>query len=211
MSRAGILAAALLLATLGCAAAETEPELATPQAGVTGGAAQTELPAAGYGRLRQDDFTVSFRSGPLLLKVTPLTEAVIRMAAPDTYERLHALAESRREDAVRASGLGQPELMLVSLFSYERDATFEPSDLQIVQRGRLLRPVAILPLTPGWGGARLGQQETQLGLYAFEPDVDFRQVFTVRYGMEQSDAWARVIPRLEQERQRVQARTGGSN
>jgi hypothetical protein len=185
----------------GCAAGEPGDAGPRPGAG-----AELELVPAGYGTLRQDDFTVSFRSGPLLLKVTPLNEAIIRLAAPDTYERLHALAESRRLEAARASGRERPELMLVSLFSYEPAVTFEPSDLQVSQRGRVLRPAAILPVTSGWGRQRLEQQETQLAIYAFEPDIELRQTFAVHYGTERSEAWSRIVMRLDQERQRVLGR-----
>jgi hypothetical protein len=208
MTRTIAVAAALAMAAA-CAGGELNGPLPGPTPQQEPAAADAELIPAGHGTLRQDDFTVSFRSGSLLLKVTPLNESIVRLAAPDTYERLRALAGSRLPDATRASGLERPELMLVSVFSYESDASYEPSDLQIAQRGRLLRPAAILPVTPGWGGSRLQQQETQVAIYVFEPDIDFRQAFTVRYKMEQSDMWGRIVSRLEQERQRVLGRAGG--
>ena len=49
------------------------------------------LVPAGYGTLIQDHFTLTLESGPLRVKVTPLAESVIRLAAPDTYERLAGL------------------------------------------------------------------------------------------------------------------------
>ena len=38
----------------------------------------------GLGTLKQDEFTLGIRVGALLVKVTPLNERVIRLAAPDT-------------------------------------------------------------------------------------------------------------------------------
>ena len=61
-------------------------------------------------------------------------------------------------------------------------------------------------MTPGWGQQRLGQQETQLAIYAFDPDCDLTQPLTVRYGMTQSDAWTGIIQALDVERAKVMAR-----
>ncbi len=168
----------------------------------------SEIPA-GHGTLRQDEFTVSLRDGPLQIKVTPLAEAVIRLAAPDTYERLRALAESRRAQAASATtGSTAPSLFLVSFFSTQPDVPFEPDDLQLVYQGRLLRPSAVLALTPTWGTQRLLQRETQTALYVFDEPLDLDLPFTVRYGFQSSDAWSQILTRLRVERAKVRARTG---
>jgi hypothetical protein len=159
----------------------------------------------GYGTLRQEEVTVSLRAGPLLIKVTPLDESVIRLLAPDTYQRLRSLAEAQRAGAAQAAT--SPTQFLVSFFSYEPDVAFESEDVQLSHLGRLLRPVAILPVTTGFGSQRLQQQETQLAVYVFDHAIDHDQPITVRYGFEHSDAWSQIIPRLEIERARVRART----
>ncbi|HET9985539.1 MAG TPA: hypothetical protein VFQ38_18200 [Longimicrobiales bacterium] len=180
---------------------------AAPPSPVQQGAGSLVPP--GYGTLKQDQITVALRSGPqLLIKVTPLDESVIRLAAPDTYNRLHALAESRRGAAERQAGAGA-QLFLVSFFSYQPDVPFQPEDLQLVQQGRNLRPAAILALTPDWGRQRLGQQETQQAVYAFDSALNLNQPLTVRYGMEQSDDWSAILPVLEIERGKVEARAKG--
>ncbi|MBX6364329.1 MAG: hypothetical protein IRZ00_10715 [Gemmatimonadetes bacterium] len=198
------------------AAASPEARASAPaarartEATPSGGTQQPAGPVPpGYGTLKQDQITVALRSGPqLLIKVTPLDESVIRLAAPDTYNRLHALAESRRAAAERAAGSGA-KLFLVSFFSYQPDVPFQPEDLQLSQQGRLLRPAAVLALTPNLGRQRLGQQETQQAVYAFDPAVDLNQPLTVRYGMEQSDDWSTILPVLEAERAKVEARAKG--
>lgn len=168
--------------------------------------ADRALVPPGHGTLRQDDFTVTLRADALLIKVTPLTEEVIRLAAPDTYGRLHALAESRREEAASAAGTDSPELFLVSFFSYQPDVPFQPEDLQLVHQGRLLQARTILPLAPGWGRQRLQQQETQAAVYAFDGRIDFLQPIAVRYGLQENMGWAQIIPRLEVERAKVRSR-----
>jgi len=168
---------------------------------------QEPLIPAGYGTLKQDEFTMSFRSGPLLIKVTPLTENVIRTAAPDTYNRLHALANSRREEALNAGGPSATELFLVSFFSYQPDVTFTPENLQLVNQGRQLRPVTVIPISSGWSRQRMQQQETQSALYVFESPIDYQQTITAAYGMDQNNAWSGIIPRLQVERSRILARS----
>lgn len=160
---------------------------------------------AGFGTLRQDEITVSIRSGAVLVKATPLDEAVIRLLAPDTYDRLSALRQSRSEEA-GSMVMREPELFLVSFFSYQPDVTFQPEDLQVVYQSRLLRASAIIPLTTGWGRQRLDQQETQTAIYTFDAEIDFAQVLTVRYGAQQSDEWRQILVRLENERGRIRSR-----
>ena len=192
-----------------CACAAVPPSTAADGAPAqpTPGAvnAADTLVAPGYGTLRQDEVTVSLRSGAVLVKVTPLDEAVIRLLAPDTYDRLSSLRNSRSEEASRMT-MGEPELFLVSFFSYEPDASFQPEDLQLVYQSRLLRPALVIPVTTGWGRQRLDQQETQTAIYGFDAEIDFRQALTVRYGTQQSDEWRQILVRLENERGRIRSR-----
>ncbi|MCH6555966.1 MAG: hypothetical protein IH797_05085, partial [Chloroflexi bacterium] len=86
------------------------------------------LVPSGYGTLFQDQFTLALEKDGLLVKVTPLDERVILLAAPDTYSRLHRLAESNRtalEADARASNVS---LFLVSFFSRQPNLTYEPED-----------------------------------------------------------------------------------
>jgi hypothetical protein len=200
------------LATLALAGlvAACAPALESAGDGVAGGEpadgmSHRPMVPAGYGTLRQDDATVSIRSGAVLVKVTPLDEATIRLLAPDTYTRLNALRESRWEEAERRV-MRTPELFLVSFFSHEADVPFQPEDVQLLHQARLLRPVVILPVSSGWGRQRLAQQETQMAVYVFEGPVEYDQSMTVRYGTAESDEWRQIVTRLEAERARVLGR-----
>ena len=135
---------------------------ASAQSGVPSQDQQKATLPAGFGTLKQDEFTIQLRSGSqLLIKVTPLNENVIRTAAPDTYQRLHNIAESRRPEAARVAGAsGDLELFQVSFFSYEPDVVFQPENLQITHQGRQMRPAAIVALTPGWGASALPSRKT---------------------------------------------------
>ncbi len=199
----------LTLTALGCASSPSSAHAQTPPDRERQADQASALVPAGYGTLRQDELTVSLRNGPLLIKVTPLDEGVIRLLAPDTYNRLHALAESRRAEAATQAAVEAPELFLVSFFSYQPDVAFQPEDLQLNFQGRILRAAAMLPVTDGFGRQRLQQQENQSSIYVFAQRLDYAQPFVVRYGFQQSDEWLRILPKLELERGKVRARVRG--
>jgi hypothetical protein len=207
-AEAGRLLLVLLIAGaagVSCASAPADAVAQTPPP-----ADQTALLVPpGYGQLRQDEITVSLRNGPLLIKVTPLDEGVIRLLAPDRYDALHRLVESRRAEAATQAAVDAPELFLVSFFSYEPDIVFQPEDLQLTYQGKILRAAAMLPMTTGFGRQRLQQQENQSAIYAFAERIDYGQPFVVRYGFQQSDEWLRILPKLEVERGKVRARAKG--
>jgi hypothetical protein len=172
-----------------------------------------ELPPPGYGTLRQDDFTVPLSSGAVHIKVTPLDESVIVLAAPDTYQRLHGMVASRaeriRQMAERAGTRGDPKVFLVSFFTYGQQAQFDPTALQLLSQGILYFQQGILPLTPEWGREQLKQQETQSALYLFDPAIDLNVVFELEYSGARSFAWAQIIRTLQAERGRVMSRVKG--
>jgi hypothetical protein len=201
----------LLLAssTLGCAsgapanpsAPGTEPE---PQAG------ESLLVPPGYGTLLQDQISLGLQSGDLLIKITPLDEGIIRLTAPDTYERLRGLAQVHGPRAARTTMGVQATLFLVSLFSYQPDVTYEPEDLLLVNRGLRLRPQGIAPITPSWGTQRLGQQETRMAVYAFDGGIEWEADLVPEYLHLRNEEWQdRVFPLIQAERAKVRARAGG--
>ena len=186
------------------AAAKTE---ASARAGNAAG--PPDLPPAGLGTLHQDELTVALRSGELLIKVAPLDEAVIRLAAPDAYERLHAAADRYASSPEAISATERPGLVLVSVFSYSAGGAYEPEDLRLEVRGRLLHPQAILPLSAAWGTQQLVQRESRSAVYVFEGPIDWMAPpLAVSYGAARSDDWQRILPRLQAELARVRARAG---
>lgn len=168
------------------------------------------LPPPGFGTLRQDAFTVALESQRVLVKLTPLNEAVIRLAAPDTYQRLHGLGVAHsnwtREQAERAGLRQDPQVFLVSFFTRNFQAAYSPRDVQVLSQGILYRPLGILPLTPEWGREQLKQEETQSALYLFDPAIDLSVLFEVEYAGVRAFDWAGITRTLEAERGRVLSR-----
>jgi hypothetical protein len=204
MMRLAVLALLASAACAGGAAPNQQPPLtATSDTARTSN--QSDLVPPRHGTLRQEEVTLSIRSGPLLVKVTPLDETVIRLLAPDTYDRLHALAQAQRPARVST----HRALFLVSFFSYEPNITFTPEDLQIVHQGRILRAAAVQPVTSRFGRQQLQQQETQSAVYAFEEAFNYDLSIIVRYRLDEAGDWLAIQQRLERERSRVRARTRG--
>jgi len=201
----------LLSASLlpGCSSG-TLPGVSAPNPGEGPQEAQTLLVPPGYGTLLQDQISLRLQSGDLLIKVTPLDEGIIRLTAPDTYERLRGLAGIHGPRAAPTALASQSSLFLVSLFSYEPDVTYEPEDLLLVNRGLRLRPQGIAPITPSWGTQRLGQQETRMAIYAFEGGIEWEADLVAEYQQLRNEVWRdQVLPLLEAERAKVRSRAGG--
>lgn len=197
------------LVVVGCAAGPGAEET-TPRSNPTATSRQGQavLPPAGFGTLRQDDVTVPLRQGALLIKTTPLDEGVIRMTAPDTYQRLSGLAATNRAALEQRAFTSDLSFFLVSFFSYDANITFVPEDLLLMSQGLRYRPLAIQPVTPGFDRRRLNQQETQMAVYAFDTGIDLEVDLVVQYQATESAAWDVIIPEIQAERSKVIARSG---
>lgn len=193
----------LLPATLlgGCAGAGAPGSMGAAPSGGTAApdTASGERAVLVSGTLRQDDVTLTLRQGSLQVKVTPLADEVVRLTAPDTRDRLRALARTHAGDPSTA-------LFLVSFFSPEAGVAFRERELSLLISGLRERPTDIRPVTPAWGNQRLGAMETQVAVYAFRVTVDYDQPWSLEYDGVVNDEWRRVIPLLQRERGRVGGR-----
>lgn len=194
-----MLAAVVLLTA---AAAAPGPSAAQQEA--------TELPPEGYGTLKQEDIAVKFETPTLLIRILPLDERVLRLLAPDTYEGLRGLKDmmAPRVDSVsRRLAIRDPSLFVVTFFAREAQSEFDPDDVTITSRNRFFRPLAILPLTPGWSEQRLSQRRTATAVYVFEPGIFVLEPMQVSYAGLISREWDEGrLQTLDQERSAVIAR-----
>lgn len=169
---------------------------------------QDTLPA-GYGTLRRDEVFVRFTTGTVEVQVLPLEEQVIRLLAPDTYRSLTQLIQSRADDITAAAARGATDkriLVMVTFLGLVPQARFNPEDLSITSRGRLFRPLGIVPLSPTWSSYQLEARQQAAAIYLFEPGISLREALTISYQGLSSEAWTRSLRLLDQERQRVRAR-----
>ncbi len=163
----------------------------------------------GYGSLRRDDIVARFSTGTLEIQVLPLDEQVIRLLAPDTYRSLAQLVRSRAADLAAAAARGStpsPTLVMVTFLGVVPGARFNPEELNITSRGRLFRPIGMVPLSPSWSSNQLDARQQAAAIYLFEPGISVREELTVSYQGLSSGAWTRSLRLLDQERARVRAR-----
>ena len=171
--------------------------------------AQDTLPA-GFGTLKRDDIVVRFATDQLEIQVLPLAEYVIRLLAPDTYRSLQQLLKTKGREisgAAQRAGVERPTLVMVTFFGLLPQARFSPEDVNVTSRGRLFRPVGIVPLSPRWGSYQLEAHEQAVAIYLFEDGISFREGMTVSYQGLANDSWTGVLPTLDRERARVMARS----
>jgi len=170
--------------------------------------AQDTIPP-GYGTLRRDDIVVPLSTGTIGIQLLPLEEQMIRLLAPDTYRSLHQLLSSRAAEIAEAAqrgGTEHPTLVMVTFLGIVPEARFNPEEVNITSRGRLFRPIGIVPLSPTWSSFQLNARQQAAAIYLFEPGISVREELTVSYQGLSSDAWSRSIRLLDQERARVKAR-----
>lgn len=163
----------------------------------------------GYGTLKRDDIVVRFATGTIEIQFLPLDEQVIRLLATDTYQSLSQLIRSRQTDitaAAERAGVRDPTLVLVTFYGLVPEARFNPEDVNVTSRGRLFRPVGIVPLSPTWGSYQLEARQQAVAIYLFERGITFRESLAVSYQGRSNEAWVRALRLLDQERSRVRAR-----
>ncbi|HXE58872.1 MAG TPA: hypothetical protein VNK43_12795 [Gemmatimonadales bacterium] len=168
-----------------------------------------ELPPAGFGTLNQDELAMVLRTEELEIRVLPLDERVLRLLARDAYASLSGVVRARRAaiDSVAGRfGLSTPGLVHVSFFARFRDARFDAQDLQLTIRNRLLRPVGIIPLSPGFGAQQLGLRQRASAIYVFEQEIPVYERFEVTYGVRATQDWGDKLSLIERERARVAGR-----
>jgi len=170
--------------------------------------AQDTVPP-GHGTLKRDDIVVRFATGTVEIQCLPLDEQVIRLLATDTYQSLTQLIKARADDIAAAAdraGVDHPTLVLVTFYGLVPQARFNPEDLNISSRGRLFRPVGIVPLSPTWGSYQLDARQQAVAIYLFADGITFRESLSISYQGLTNESWGRALRLLDQERSRVRAR-----
>ena len=203
---------ALILIALGgtaaCAHAQNPPPAAPPaDSAVTDSIRQDSTRPRIYGRLSQNDIAIRMRGTDLELRFLPLDPRLISLLAPDAATALQRLVAANRpaiDSAGRDAGISEPGLALVNFFGVQDGVRFDPQLLTLSVRGRLLRPLAIVPLSPKWGSGQLDARESVMAIYLYQELLPVWDPCEVSYGAMTSSDWDRRLPTLDRERQRLQ-------
>lgn len=170
-----------------------------------------ELPPPGYGSLKQDNVSLRLSGSDVELRFLPLDERLIRLLAPDAYQSLHGLVESRRvaiDSAAREAGLTRPGLALITFFALRSAARYDPDLVNLGYRSQVLRPEGIVPYSGNFTSRQLDVRQQAIAIYLFEEPLPVFEKFLVTYGPSQSEWGDEILRRIGIERVRVQSRAG---
>jgi hypothetical protein len=166
------------------------------------------LPPAGFGTLKQEDVSIEIDLPNLVLRIMPLAEPVIRLLSPDAYASLHRLLEIRApaiDSVARRRGIGHPTAFMVTFFALQDRVPFSPDEVTVTSRNQMFRPIAALPLTPGWSSGLLTLRSTQSAVYVLE-QIPVLEPLQISYGGVTNGQWEATLRTLDQERAQVVAR-----
>jgi hypothetical protein len=109
-------------------------------------------------------------------------------------------------DQAQRGGTQNPALVMVTFFGMVSQARFVPEDINLTSRGRLFRPVGIVPLSPQWAGQQLDAREQVTAIYLFDSGIAWGEPLTASYEGMNNDSWSKAIQKLNTERARVMSR-----
>jgi hypothetical protein len=169
-----------------------------------------ELPPTGLGSLKQDNLNLRLVSADVEVRFLPLDERLTRLMAPDAYQSLHGLVESRRgqvDSIARANGISSPGIVLVSFFGLRNGAQFDPLNVIMSYRSQLRRPAALIAQTGNFTGRQLDVRQSAAGLLIYDEPVPVYERYDVQYGPAIATWGDEIQRRIERERSRVQSRS----
>jgi hypothetical protein len=169
-----------------------------------------ELPPTGLGSLKQDNVNMRLVSSDVEVRFLPLDERLIRLLAPDAYQSLHGLVESKRgtiDSIARANGISSPGIVLVSFFGLRNGTQFDPLNLILSYRSQLRRPAALIAQTGNFTSRQLDVRQSAQGLLIYDEPVPVYERFEVQYNSSIGTWGDEVMRRIERERSRVQSRS----
>jgi hypothetical protein len=196
------------LALAGCACSSGAARVEA-QPAATPVAQDPALPPPGFGTLRQDQVGIRLQSTTLSIRVLPLDERVTRLLAPDAYQSLREMKQSRADaigQAARTAGFDSVTAFMVTFFAQQPQARFTPDLLNIASQNVTYRPIGVVPITPRFSEGVIEQRQQQAAIYLFDPSIPIGRPFTVTYETLISNAWSDVLHTLNAERARVLAR-----
>jgi len=191
---AALVACALSAGPLAAQTPVISPDVATPP---------------GFGTLRQDDIQMTLRLATIEIRFMPLDPRSGNLLSPDAYNSFKKLLLDNRvriDSLARARGISQPGIVFVSFFGVAPGAFYDAEALAITVRNRLLRPLGIVPYSPGFMEQRLDPREMRSAFYLYEEAIPVLEPFSLVYQNQYTAEWLGKLSRINGERQRVALR-----
>jgi hypothetical protein len=189
----------LALAALGAAPAAAQSPLLTPE---------TVVPP-GYGTLRQDDIQAVIRTPTLEIRFLPIDLRTGNLLSPDGYNSFRKLVQDNRariDSVAKSRGISQPGIAFVSFFGLAPGAFYDAEVVNLVVRNRLIRPIGLVPYTPGFMEQRLEPRDLRSAFYLYDEAIPVLEPFQVQYQNQYTAEWEGKLSRINAERQRAALR-----
>jgi len=165
----------------------------------------------GYGTLKQEDLQIALATTSLEIRFTPMDPRVINLLAPDAYTAMAALVKNNRpriDSAAKVNAVSRPGIAFVQFYGLQPGANFDAQGLVLVFRGRLLRPIAIIPYSQKFTDGRLEPRQLVTAFYLFEEQIPVLEPFSLQYYQQGSTEWtSNRVAKINNERQRVLLRS----
>lgn len=197
----GLTALAALTVLTACARAQSPDTAPAP----ADSAAPVGMPEQ-FGTLDQNSISIRMRNEDLELRFIPLDPRVTSLLAKDGARALNALVERNRtaiDSAGRDAGVSTPGLALVTFFGLRDGVRFDAQLLTVESNGRLLRPMAAVPLNASYSAGQLSARQSAMAIFLYDEQLPVLEPFTLTYGLMSSSAWRDRLPILDRERARV--------
>jgi hypothetical protein len=160
----------------------------------------------GRGRLRLDDITLTWTSGTLQIRLTPLDERVLRLLAPDGYAAMRAQLQAvqpRIDTIAMMAGVREPGVALVVFHAVAPGTRFDPRLLNLTVRGQQLRPIGTIPLSGAFSNQQLDVRDQAIGLVLFSQPIPVTEAFGASYAGSSNNSWDQRLTRFDAERTRI--------
>lgn len=159
----------------------------------------------GFGTLKQEDLQIALATTAIEIRFTPLDPRVINLLAPDAYQAMAVLVknnQARIDSASRYNAVSRPGLAYVQFYGLAPGANFDAQSLVLVFRGRLLRPISILPYSPNFNDGRLEPRQQVTAFYLFDEQIPVLEPFSLQYYQQFSTEWtSNRVSKINTERQ----------
>lgn len=151
------------------------------------------------GVLQSDDISVILQGGGLWIKLTPMEEEILRYCTDDTRQMYRNLLSNQGKELTGDDDVVFKKFFVQFRGQSENDIYFDPTELNVTQQGKLLKPEKIVPITSTFDKRVLKQYgNPELAIYAFSKDLDLERSFQVQYKDLSSSKWDEIIRSVEE-------------
>jgi hypothetical protein len=151
------------------------------------------------GVLESEDISVILQGGGLWIKITPMSDEILRYTNPDTKRTYSSMLKSQGASLLSREGKIDYKPFFVQFQGRsENEIYFDPTELNIIQQGKLYKPVEIIPISSTFDKRILKLYgNPEMAIYAFSPEIDLDLSIEFKYKELRSSRWDEIIRTVE--------------